>query len=315
MNRQPTCVLLVLSLLIQGCASTLREDAALVSAPYQVADNGLILVATHIDGHGPYRFALDTGASISVVLDGVRAELGLASVPGETVVIHGLVASGTYPLLQATRLEVGTERWPEPRLAVVPGRPAARENFDGILGIDYLKRYAVGFSVAERVVRLYAPETVSHRFYRGWASVPIEPAPIGDSGASLYFLSATIDGRDMRALFDLGAGRNIMNWQAASALNSSVRKAQGEERLSGILESAPVLAWFRADEVTTGRVRWTNERFVIADLDIFIKIMRGDSPLLMLGAGLFGQRDFIIDFARERLLVKVAMDELADPLP
>jgi len=315
MNRQPALALLALSLLTQGCASTLQEDDALVMAPYQVADNGLIVVAAHVDGRGPYRFALDTGASISVILDVVRTELGLTNVPDETVVIHGLVASGTYPLLEATQLEVGTERWPNPRLAVVPGRAAAREHFDGILGIDYLRRYAVGFSVAERVVRLYAPETVSNRSYRGWAAVPIEPAPIGDSGASLYFLSATIDGRSMRALFDLGAGRNIMNWQAASALNSSVRKARGDESLSGVLESAPVLAWFRADEVTTARVRWNNERFVIADLDIFAKIMRGDRPLLMLGAGLFGQRDFIIDFARNRLLVKIAMDELTDPLP
>ena len=38
--------------------------------------------------------------------------------------------------------------------------------------------------------------------------------------------------------------------------------------------------------------------------------MQGDSPAAILGAGLFTQRDFIIDFVRSRLLVKVAMGEV-----
>ena len=37
--------------------------------------------------------------------------------------------------------------------------------------------------------------------------------------------------------------------------------------------------------------------------------MHGQIPCAILGAGLFTQRDFIIDFARSRLLVKIAMDE------
>jgi len=315
MNRWLTWTLLALSLLLHGCASTLQEKDALVATPYRVADNGLIVVQAHIDGRGPYRFALDTGASISVLLDVVGDELGLTDVPGETVVIHGLVASGIYPLLEIAQVGLGDEDWINARFAVVPGRADSRDHFDGILGIDYLQRYAVGFSVTDQVLRLYSPDAVAKRSYKGWTPIPIEPAPVGDSGASLYFLSASIDGQSVRALFDLGAGRNIMNWQAASALNSNVSKAAAEERLSGVLDSAPILAWFRAGEVTTARVRWQDETFVIADLDIFAAIMRGDSPFLVLGAGLFGQRDFIIDFARQRLLVRVSMDELAEPLP
>jgi hypothetical protein len=49
--------------------------------------------------------------------------------------------------------------------------------------------------------------------------------------------------------------------------------------------------------------------FTVGDLEIFKAFMLSDSPAAILGAGLFTQRDFIIDFARSRLLVNVAMDE------
>ena len=49
--------------------------------------------------------------------------------------------------------------------------------------------------------------------------------------------------------------------------------------------------------------------FSIADLELFETLMLRDSPAVILGAGLFTQRDFVIDFVRNRLLVKVAMDE------
>ncbi|MFQ5548833.1 MAG: hypothetical protein ACE5FV_11105, partial [Woeseia sp.] len=65
-----------------------------------------------------------------------------------------------------------------------------------------------------------------------------------------------------------------------------------------------------AAEVRTARVRWRDEVFAIADLRIFATLRRGDSPLAILGSGLFNQRDFVIDFVRNRLLVKVAMDEM-----
>ena len=56
---------------------------------------------------------------------------------------------------------------------------------DGILGVDFLRRYAVGFSTRDRVIRLYPPDLVARRNYRGWTSVPLEPEYIGDSGAAL----------------------------------------------------------------------------------------------------------------------------------
>jgi hypothetical protein len=85
---------------------------------------------------------------------------------------------------------------------------------------------------------------------------------------------------------------------------------RGDELLSGVFESTPVVAQFEAKEVTTAGIRWRNEVFLIADLEVFATLQQGDSPLVILGSGLFNQRDFVIDFVRNRLLVKTAMDEV-----
>jgi len=303
-------LLLATVFVLCGCASTLNQDSALAIAPYHIVNGGRIVVEARVNDQGPFHFALDTGASISVVFDKLRNKLELESAPGKSVTIHGLVASGQFPLVSISRLQVGREIWADPRIASLPGETAASAKIDGILGIDFLRRYAVGFSTEDRVLRLYPPNLVRDRPYRGWASVPLERVNIGEGGAALYFFEIEIGGKKLPALFDLGAGPNMMNWPAAHSLRLAPLNQREEELLSGALESTPVLAQLDAKEVRTASIRWRNEVFLVADFEFFTTLEQDDSPLVILGSGLFNQRDFVIDFVRNRLLVKVAMDEV-----
>lgn len=293
-----------------GCASVLDQDGASTIAPYHIEDSGRIVIDVHVNGQGPFKFALDTAASISAVFDELRYELELETIPGKVVIIHGAVATERFSLLDVGRLEVGSEVWANPRIVSLPGETAAGATIDGVLGVDFLRMYAVGFSVEDRVVRLYPPHLVARRAYRGWASVPLDVEPIGDGDAALYFFEIEIDGRKIPAVFDLGAGSNLINWPAAHSLGLDPVRLREDHLFSGALESTPVVARVNAEEVTTASIRWQNEVFSIADLEIFSTFMLRDSPAAILGAGLFTQRDFVIDFVRSRLLVKVAMDEV-----
>lgn len=287
----------------------LDEDGALAIAPYDIEKDGRIVVEARVDDQGPFTFALDTGASISVVFDELRNELSLEPVPGKSVMIHGMLASGKFPLVSIGRLSLGREIWADPRIASLPGETPVSAGIDGILGVDFLRRYAVGFSTRDRVIRLYPPDLLGHRNYRGWASVPLEVEHFGYGGAALYFFEVEVAGQKIPAVFDLGSGLNIINWAAARSLGIDPGELRDVEMLSGAIESVPVAARFRVAEVITGRVLWRDEDFTVADLEIFKTLMRDVTPFALLGAGLFVQRDFIIDFARDRLLVKVAMDE------
>ena len=294
---------------LSGCAGVLDLDHALAIAPYHIEGSGRIVVEARVNGQGPYDFALDTASTISAVFYELRDKLELESIPGRAVIVHGAVASGQFALLNISRLEIGSEIWADPRIVSLPGENAAGASIDGLLGVDFLRRYAVGFTTADRVVRLYPPDLVARRSYRGWASVPLEAKPVRGSGAALYFIDIEIDGWKIPAMFDLGAGLNIINWAGARNLGLAPLVMRRDDQISGALEDLPITARLEAEEVTTSSVRWRNEIFSIADLEVFETLMLRDSPAVILGAGLFTQRDFVIDFVRNRLLVRVAMDE------
>ncbi len=140
--------------------------------------------------------------------------------------------------------------------------------------------------------------------------MPLEPRRIAESREPLYFFEMEIGGRAMPALFDLGAGFNVINPPGARYLRLAPVRIGPDSELSGVLGTAPVLARLQS-EVTTSGARWRNEEFLIAGVEIFSTLRYEDRPLALVGAELFNQRDFVIDFVRNRLLVKVAMDEVA----
>jgi len=294
---------------LSGCASVLDLDHALAVMPYHVEDSGRIVIEARVNGQGPFDFALDTASTISAVFYDLRDELDLEPISGPVVIVHGAVATGRFSLLDISRLEVGHETWADPRIVALPGETAAGANIDGLLGVDFLRRYAVGFSTADRVVRLYPPDLVARRSYRGWASVPLEAKPVREAGAALYFIDIEIDGWEIPGIFDLGAGLNMINWAGARSIGVFPLKTRPHDQISGALDDLRIVAQFDAEEVTTAGVRWRNETFSIADLEVFETLMLRDSPTVIMGAGLFTQRDFVIDFVRSRLLVKVSMDE------
>ena len=300
--------------LLSGCASVLDEDGALATARYGIEKDGRIVVDVRVNGQGPFHFALDTGASISVVFDTVSDELALEPVPGKPLMIHGILESGEFPLVNVNRLELGREAWLDPRVVSLPGNAVAGTGIDGILGVNFLRRYAVGFSTRERVVRLYPPERVSRRSYKGWTVIPLKPQYVGTSGAAIYVFEITVNEQEVPAMFDLGSGVNVLNWAAAKSLGLEPIATREDAELSGAIERAPIAARLRIKEVTTERVSWRNEQFMVADLEVFATLMRRDTPFALLGAELFNQRDFIIDFTRSRLLVRFAMDEFEVPM-
>lgn len=313
-SRAPKAALLILAAAgaLAGCAGTLTlgRDEALALVPYTLQENGRIIVDVHLDERGPYPFALDTAATISFIFEGYRNELALEPLPDATRTVHGVVTSGRFPLVRVDRLRVHSEIWAGAELVSLPGDTDATSTIAGILGIDFLRRYGIGFSTQDRIVRLYPPAVVSARAYRGWVSVPLVPMPIGASREPLYFLDVRIGDHALPALFDLGAGVSLMNAPAARHLRLTPRRVGEETVLSGALGSVPVLARLDSGEVVTATVGWRNETFLITDAEIFATLEHAEQPLAILGAGLFSQRDFVIDFARERLLIRSAMGEV-----
>jgi hypothetical protein len=103
----------------------------------------LALVPVMIDGHGPYTFALDTGASRSLVDSQVAKELGVKQV-GSAGKIGGVTGTKQALLVKIKAWRTGTIKLPRTTV-VMSNLPFgnASGGIQGLLGSDVLSRFDV----------------------------------------------------------------------------------------------------------------------------------------------------------------------------
>lgn len=117
----------------------------------------LALVPVYIDNQGPFGFALDTGASESVVDTGVVQRLNLPIVGngGEATGVGGMVSA---QLVRIGQWRVGDVNLPSRTIATIP-LPGAntRRGLQGLLGSDILSDYGVITVNYDRGVLILGP--------------------------------------------------------------------------------------------------------------------------------------------------------------
>ena len=298
--------LILACLALSGCAGELILDAddALAVIPRQYSGTGHIVVETRLNGRGPFRFAIDTGASISVVYEHARAEVGIEPVQDIQVHVLGMTGSGVFRLGQVAEIRVGNEAWTDAKVALLPSTTPTASRIDGILGIDFLSRYAVLYSQQERVLRLYPKESVADDSYQGWNRIPLRELRVGEGNVVVLVFDMYIDAERIPTVFDLGATVNVMNRRAARALDIMVRKPRSKPEVFGVSGSMEVLAELRVWKLRIDNSTWWSKVFLVGEFPLFEALGIDRQPAAITGTDLFGRRDFIIDFARERLLVK-----------
>lgn len=305
-KRQTARIALLTLFLVSGCGSplVLDDDGALVLIPHETGGQGHIIVKAMINDQGPFRFALDTGASMSIIFDQTREKAGLNLVNDKRVLIAGMVGTGDFPISSIASLEVGSESWTNAQVASLPALDGVPLEIDGILGIDFLSRYAVGVSPEDQVVRLYPRTVVSERTYRGWTSIPMQQLQIGRGDASAYTINLYVGDVTIPALLDLGAGTNLMNWHAARALRIRPKRSGSKNRIFGAIGIVPVITQLEVEQLMIETIQVRNRTFFVSDFSIFEVLGLEDRPVAIVGPGLFRERDFVIDFERNRMLLR-----------
>ena len=297
---------LALALLLSGCAAplVLEKDGALAVIPRQSVDSGLIVVDTMVNGHGPFQFALDTAASISVLLESTAEAANVVAHPTKRIRLQGMTGSGTFPAAEVGRIDVGSLNWDSPMLVLLPDSSPLAGRVDGILGIDFLSRYAVAYSADDRAIRFYPRELVQERLgYRGWSTVPLDEIRVAGSDASILGFGIMISGRRVSAIFDLGSETSLMNHRAAKVIGVHTRRRR-DDGVSGAFGTTIFATKLIFWEIWVGGQRWHSKNFLVADFPVFEALGLLRIPAAVAGTDLFGRRDFVIDFAGMRLLVR-----------
>lgn len=144
----------VLMLCFAGCGATGSSGAQIRFALASEA-KPLLMLTVRVNAQGPFRFVLDTGASMTVVSPQVAQQTGI--VVTEAAEGHGAGGRIDVSLAQLRSLEVGSAVQADltvaitdlKRLSDVTGTPV-----DGIVGYNFLKHYLMIVDYQKMTLRL-----------------------------------------------------------------------------------------------------------------------------------------------------------------
>ncbi|MDI9889220.1 retropepsin-like aspartic protease [Streptomyces sp. HNM0645] len=170
LRRLRFVVALLAPLLLIGClvyedrgdrGAAQRSPGVTREVPLRVAKEGgrtLAFVPVSIEGTGPFLFALDTGASISVVDDDVADRAGLERT-GERRVVSGILDAGQVPVARVERWELGSIVLDPAEVAVIDlGTPRGGDGIQGLLGSDVLSGFgSITVDYDEGMLEIPAP--------------------------------------------------------------------------------------------------------------------------------------------------------------
>lgn len=248
-------------------------------------------VAVEINGTGPYKFVVDSGADTSVV--GRKIASTLALPPDGRVMINGMTERKLADRVMVDTLRVGTSTTSGLSLPVLED---ADIGSDGILGLDALaeqrlaldfEKRTIGISDARRVVRRLDGEiVVTARLSKGQLLL-----------TSVRAGSARVD-----AIIDTGSEVTIGN----SALREKIarRRRQTFETIevSGVTGATAILQLVRVPELRIGQIVMYNVPIAFADIPPFTAFGLDQKPALLLGTDLMESfRKVSLDFRARKV--------------
>jgi len=257
---------------------------------------GRIWAPVLIDGKGPFRLVLDTGASHSAVIARVADNLGLAARAEDPVMLRGVTGSAVVPAIHVGRMEVG-------ELLIAPSTlPIVADVFggaDGVLGREGLpdKRIFADFAHDRLVI------TRSHR----------ERAPPGFTAIPLRITHGGLLTADIRigltraqAIIDTGGQQTVGNLALRQAL---VRLRPADARTQDII--GVTLEEQRGDNLPTppisfGPLTLRGVRVTFGDMFLFEHLKLTREPTLLVGMDVLGSFDaMIIDYRLHEMQIRM----------
>jgi len=256
-----------------------------------------MLAPVQINGQGPFRFLLDTGANVSCVSQRLAQHLDLT--PSETRQVHTVVGVRERPIVLLDHLKVGPRNR---RNVKAPALPIKGDEVDGVLGVDWLKNQRLVLDFKDKRMEI----TESQRDESQAGRVVVVPAR--RKYGQLTIVDADLSGRKISAIIDSGAQGTLCN----SALRDIVRE---HERRNG--ERIPQLKLVQmetlAGEVFVGEslflpflrlggLHLGNVQVTCADMHVFDLWDLKDRPALVIGMDLLSQFEQVaLDFGRSQV--------------
>lgn len=253
-----------------------------------------------INGQGPYRFLVDTGAQRSVLAAELAARLRLPH--GPPVLVEGIIRAQRAQEVRIKRLATGSLVCSDLRVPTLPG---AELRADGYLGLDVLDGHRVVFDFGSHRVMIEKPQGFFAALWTGREQIRVGMR--GDAGR-LRFTHCYVDGVRATAFIDSGAEVSVCNSALFAALRHVRNPPQTLEhvRLSGVTGGTMLGVVTLIEAIRIPGLTFTRTPVVIADLRVFDLWGLSVEPALLIGMNCLRAFSSVsIDYGRKDLLLRI----------
>lgn len=265
-------------------APTLRDRIGRVWAP------------VYVNGKGPLRLVLDTGASRSAVTTAAAERLGLPVATSPTVLLRGMTGEAQAPLVDVERLEIGDLTIEPAKVLVVPDAFGGAE---GVLAARGLKDRRI--EIEFRKDRIEIVRSRNQRAPKGYSALPIRLIR-----GHVPTVFARVGRIPVRAVVDTGAQQTTGNLALREALLAQRRLEEASDVIIGVTGDTQEGATSSVPPIYLGDVKVSNAQITFVDLFIFKHWRMTEEPAIMIGMDVLGVLDtLIIDYKRREMQIRL----------
>ena len=263
-------------------------------APTRRDQIGRIWAPVMINGQGPFRLVLDTGANRSAINAHVAELLGIAPDSSRSVLLHGVTGSVAVPTVRVDSFSVGDVIVTPATLPIVID---ALGGADGVLGTEGFAGKRLYIDFHHDLITI----TNSHgrRAPPDFVSIALEHSTDG-----LLMIAARVGGVRVHAIIDTGGQTTIGNEAMRRALVR--RRAQGtRSEVTDVTSATQNGETFQSPDIEVGAIEIQGARITYGDMHIFEHWHLTKEPALLIGMDALGLLDvFIIDYRRHELQLR-----------
>jgi predicted aspartyl protease len=266
-------------------------------APTRRDQIGRIWAPVYINGRGPFRLVLDTGASHSAVTAMVALALGISTDRSPPVTLRGVTGYATVPTIHVDTLSVGDVAVDSPMLPIVPDAMGGAE---GILGGEGLtnKRIFIDFRHDEITITYSRGEKTGRDFTR---------IPFHSLHGQLIVIDAMVGEVRTKAIIDTGGQTTIANLALRDALERRNQRKKGRpDQIIGAtmaVEDGEIIA---TPAIEIGQIKLVDPGVTFANLYIFKQWKLTTEPAILIGMDALGVLDtLIIDYRQHELQIRL----------
>lgn len=261
---------------------------------------GRVVAPVTVNGEGPFRFIVDTGANRSVVSQALSERLGLPIV-GEGVV-HSVQGQTLAPLASVGAMQYANLAVPGDQVPVLSGEMLAGEH--GLLGVDGMRDRRLRLDFDQRCIEIL-PAARAPALGRGWTRLRGELR-----FGNLVVVPGYINSLRVNVLIDTGSNVSLANPALHAALAERTRfsrDAEGFGRAYTAGEPVVLDAFVLLPRLTLGELNMSDLRLFVGDFHIFSLWGFNDEPTVLVGMDVIAQaRAIAIDYRRATVYFRLS---------